>query len=355
MLTNDPASSKQTFFSLQILRGLAAIFVVLHHYVQMVFLGKPTGRIAAFFLEKGPASVDVFFILSGFIMAYSARNYKGEGGRFMVNRFLRVIPNYWFYTTLLLVSSAILSLSCYITRWNIHSLWCSYLLLPNANPNGFGNFPFLYVGWSLTYEMFFYLALSLALIASSRWYFHLTCFTLGSLPLVLHGYNPFGVGNLYLLEFVSGMLLLVAFERLKRVPPAATRSVLFALGVGLSIAMGSRGFDHLSRMMLSLWLVAVAIQLEPLAKRRHQAVKMLVHFGDLSYSIYLSHVVVLGWTVALLGIPRTSLQHWVAICLFLSLVWLISYATYRGIETGPLPSYLKTRLDAVFGGRRREL
>jgi exopolysaccharide production protein ExoZ len=351
--SHDVVGTKRTFTSLQVLRGLAALFVTLHHYVQMVLMAKPKGAVATFLLERGPIAVDIFFILSGFIMAYSAEGYRGQGGRFLVNRFVRVMPNYWLYTIILLVSVALLPSTSYLTDWNPASLWHSLVLIPYPNPNGFGDYPFLFVGWTLAYEMFFYTVLGFALWLPKRWYFAVTCIGLGILPFVLRGHNLLGQGNGYLSEFAAGMLLLPLTDWIGRLRPKYSLGILTLWGLSVIVWLANSSFDHLARMQLALWLVAACLLYENFFRHSGFVMKGLVRMGDLSYSIYLSHVIILGWVITAYGKPTTMLGHTVAISTFLLVVWLLSSLTFRFVETGIFPKVIRTRLENLLRVRGR--
>lgn len=86
------------FHSLQILRGIAAWMVVYHHVMQFYFSFHADSAIGHFFAKYGNFGVDIFFVLSGFVMYFSARNKNQSGVEFLVNRAFRVMPVYWFYT-----------------------------------------------------------------------------------------------------------------------------------------------------------------------------------------------------------------------------------------------------------------
>ncbi len=337
--------------TLQILRGVAALFVSLHHYVQLAFQGQTPGPVSTFLWERGPLAVDVFFILSGFIMAHTAPRYVGRGRDFLVNRLSRVIPNYWFYTLLLLGSTLLLDASCYLTGWTTKSLILSFLLVPNPNPNGHGDFPFLYVGWTLTYELVFYTILGCSLLFFRRRYLVATGVALCALPAIFHGHHPFGLGNGFFIEFLAGMILRTLWGHRARFTGAMPRVVALVAGLPLLVLVLGRPPSLPTDFALALWIVINAILLDPLLGNG-PLTRLLVRSGDLSYSIYLSHIVVLGWVLALVGRRSTDLEHVGASTLFILVVWGVSSLTWRYIETGAFPSFLRDRLTHLLGGRR---
>ena len=96
------------------------------------------------------------------------RDGVAEPRQFLLNRALRIVPAYWFYTALM----AMLLLAC--SQWMPHQaftwphLLLSLLFIPAENPGGYGLYPTLNVGWTLNYEMFFYLLFSLVFLVRQR-------------------------------------------------------------------------------------------------------------------------------------------------------------------------------------------
>lgn len=98
-------NNKPTIFSVQMLRGLAAILVVIAHAQVHLHV---RGLVPALnpFLDIGRAGVDIFFIISGFIMVFISGNKfaKNNAARdFLIKRLIRVVPTYWVYTCVLAV------------------------------------------------------------------------------------------------------------------------------------------------------------------------------------------------------------------------------------------------------------
>ena len=147
--------------SVQICRGIAAWLVVFHHIYTQKYADWNNGEYPFlwFFSNKGAFGVDLFFIISGFIMyiTLSRKNYTAR--EFIIHRLLRIVPAYWVYTCIILILSKIFIDEFSSTSWNYKSLGLSLMFIPNENPSGLGWYPLLTVGWTLNFEIFFYCCL----------------------------------------------------------------------------------------------------------------------------------------------------------------------------------------------------
>src|SRR5918994_6603978 len=166
------ASHLPKFVLLQLLRALAALSVaMLHAQHDAAALAERTGRafapLTAFPWEAG---VDVFFVISGFIMVHASAWLFGtaEGRRvFLARRIARIVPIYWAVTTLYLAIAlaAPALLNVEFIGWK--RVLASYLFIPLARPDGVVQ-PLYSLGWTLNYEMFFYALFALAIVLPYR-------------------------------------------------------------------------------------------------------------------------------------------------------------------------------------------
>ncbi|HEY4032073.1 MAG TPA: acyltransferase [Caulobacteraceae bacterium] len=290
---------RSDFLSIQYLRGFAAVGVLLFHASQ---------RAGAAF-GAGAAGVDVFFIISGFIMwTISARRAAGPGD-FLVRRAGRIAPLYWT-VTLLIVGLDLLRPSLFPNmRLNAPHVVQSLLFLPHHDPTG-AIAPVIVPGWTLNYEAFFYLAFALTLLLPAgrrAW-----ALTIGLGGLCLIGlFLPRGrwaAVDTYcdplVLEFVAGAWLAkaAAAGRLGREGAA-----LAAIGAGLVIlavvavtGADVRGWARLAEWGLpALLIVWGALSLEGAGCVSKIAPLKLL--GDASYSIYLAHGLAISLAFKLLG------------------------------------------------------
>lgn len=95
--------------------------------------------------------MDIFFVISGLVIYLSTRDKPIAPGQFLLNRVLRIVPAYWFYTLLMALLLLVAS------RWMPHQVFdgqhllLSLLFIPAENPGGYGLYPTLNVGWTLNF------------------------------------------------------------------------------------------------------------------------------------------------------------------------------------------------------------
>ncbi len=329
---------------LQILRALAAIAVLLGHVQGIILVGGVTLGTHPWTLARFPggSGVDLFFAISGFIILNSSASDAGAPGgrmRFFRKRVVRLVPLYWLATLAFL---PILLVGRIAPRGDLaRALTASLLFIPHAAVVGpVGVFPVYDLGWTLNFEMFFYLVFGLFLsrpvgaagVASG----------LLLVLLVVAGAMFPGSGVLrsvwtapILLEFVLGLLAGMAFRSSSRPPLAAC---LFAVVLGLALLAGdpmhlatkrpgSVTPNDLGRVLG--WGVPAALILSGavfVEKGRSiplvRPVKWLRTLGDASYSLYLAHPIVLivlvkVWNRAAPLPMRRELTTWPALGLVL--------------------------------------
>lgn len=339
--------------SIQILRAVAAWLVVHEHYLQYPFHSRASSRLEPFFSPHGYFGVDIFFVISGFIMFYSLANRANGAKEFFAKRLQRIVPAYWFYIFLTAFLCRVYADAFWFTDWNFNTLMMTLLFIPNMNPSGIGAYPLLTVGWTLIFEMFFYVLLSLCIFAFGRFHFLACAAILIALPLawndqwILSLSPALPIRSLYeanysielLNEFVFGIVLGYGYLKLKDTRPY----LLYALGAAMFIGVfqigeGSGIFIPLSAYLL----VGAALCFESaLSKIKFNAFRLLRYLGDISYSTYLLHTLVITVFTYYYGIPD-SISGELLLLFMLSLaIMAISHLSYRYIENGPLLTMLK--------------
>jgi exopolysaccharide production protein ExoZ len=312
--------------SIQRLRALAALSVTLFHAAQWSDLD----------FAVGAAGVDMFFVISGFVLWTAAESRPVTPGGFLAARLARVAPLYWIAN--LAVAALVLWRPRAMTMVHLapgHML-LSMLFIPHQDPWG-NPFPLLSSGWTLNYEAFFYLAFALALAGPrERRLQILSCI------LVATAIGGFGYPDLYqllanpmLLEFLIGVGLarLWAKGDLGRLD---SRWGWAAAGLGALILVGLQvGGVRSDFLRPFLWappaalIVAGALTLERGSSvRAGWFGRALEHLGDASYSLYLCQLPV----VSVLRWLTPGMSPWIRAPLGLCLSVVAGLACYHLVE-----------------------
>lgn len=287
--------------SIQYLRAFAAASVVLSHAANAL-LGRNSHLID---LDYGAYGVDIFFVVSGFIMFYTTFETGMRPSAFLVKRLIRIFPLYFILSTVMYIMVVASPASFNRVSGNSLAYLESILFIPHWNPNLHVLQPILGPGWTLNYEMFFYLLFAASLFLRSRLNGIAVVPAIGALVIFGHYYpvdSPMFITytNPLMLEFCLGILVSVSFV----VP--ATSSLrwptvligLLTLGTAYFYCFHGSSFDADAVRPVSIGLpcallVAVSVVIERCGRLPNVA--FLAFVGDASYSLYLVHTFVLGF------------------------------------------------------------
>jgi exopolysaccharide production protein ExoZ len=323
----------RTIEPIQHLRALAALGVVIFHALGL--LGTHLGIDVAH-KSLGAAGVDLFFIISGFIMWVTAIDRDERPGTFAMKRIVRIVPLYWLFTTFVLALVIFKpSLMRSASQDPAHFL-ASYLFVAWPHPTMTGRFwPPVIPGWTLNYEMFFYATVTLSLLLRRAWRIPAIATVLAGLPLVGWLTGASGIAAFYthpiLLEFLFGLTLGVLFTRGYTLE-ARRAWLVTLLAVALFCSVGLLGNDDNRALMWGVplaLLVAGALELPALASGKARDFSKLL--GDASYSLYLVQFVVLPPASQLLGRVVKPLPLPLAATVLV--VGLVAVAIAAGIAT----------------------
>jgi exopolysaccharide production protein ExoZ len=249
-------------------------------------------------LGFGAAGVDIFFVISGFIMWITTASDRATPGSFAMHRIIRIVPLYWAMTLLLYGGWLIFRDPATLpSLWN---LLRSLLFIPFVSPRSGEIQPLLIAGWTLNFEMFFYAVFAGALLVARRHRAWFVCTILGGLVALPLFVSPSGAVALtytspLLIEFMIGCLLGIMYER-NALPRPGVAMFLLVIGCGLLLTSGMLSAADITVVRFFHWgLPAFLIVTSMLAlesKLKLWRVPMLL--GDASYSIYLTHGVVLS-------------------------------------------------------------
>lgn len=325
--------------NIQMLRALAALAVVLYHLGPHYRDAGGAFTLLAGIAEWGFFGVDVFFVISGFVISYTVLPRERDlaaAGVFLRHRLARIYLGYWPFGLLALFVIPVHSADNLAQVSTFHSLALTSADLAKLA---------LPVTWSLSYELYFYALFGVLFCLSNQ---AIKRVMIGIFVLLLARVLLVEMDtasawyfwvSAYLLEFLYGVLIYLFQSQLlnRRLVPL---SVLLVVG-GMFLGAGSQ-LQHDSRVLYfgisAAAIVLLALQLEE--NRWFVAPRWLVSLGDSSYALYLSHLFVItlfyqwGWRNFLANQPG-AVREVGFLALLLGIV-LLAHAWYRKVE---LPLY----------------
>jgi exopolysaccharide production protein ExoZ len=330
-----------SLISIQALRAIAALLVFWGHAINAVHL-----KIEADFPHLyGPFGVDLFFVISGFVMVYSSERLFGQPGApitFFVRRLARIVPLYWLATAVLV---------WFVVPYaSTKAVLGSLFFAPHIPSEA----PLLFVGWTLIFEMFFYAVFAIALLA--KWRFAVVA----SVTIFLISFSvllapdtagpstqpPPASGIAYLadpiiIEFVFGMMIALVYRAGGRLSIWATMSLIFVGIIWLAVTSASLPRPYSAGVAAALIVAGMSLSSKP-SPRYSPFVRSVVFLGDISYSLYCTHLLTFGlvaWTVTNLAI--SPLDHaWAYMAAMLTAGLVVAAATYLTFEK-PTTNFLK--------------
>ncbi len=290
--------------------------------------------------------VDLFFVISGFIMVTVTRKkfqQPEQAFTFLYHRVSRIYPLYWFYSLVVLVIFLVQPSLVNSSQNNQINLLASFLLLPQQH------LPLLMVGWTLVHEIYFYLVFFFLLFLPQKYFTAgLTVWT-SSILLLQFQISPNSSPVLHLiahpltLEFIGGCLLAVLTTRTKSSMSAhlsfcAALIILIVAVLTFMLQWQSTGLIEPPgwQRILFLGLPALLIVYFLIrAEQQHLVLpEPLSRIGDISYSIYLSHLLTLnliGRIWACFAVD-TAGDNWLVLPIMCIAVLAVGAVSYARIE-----------------------
>ena len=330
----------------QYLRALAALAVFQYH-LSATFNGQSRSRDVPL-EEIGAAGVDLFFVISGFIMASVVWNRSITFSGFMTNRIIRIVPLYWA-ATFVVFGIAVLAPSLLgSTTADAVQLLHSLFFIPNGM-NSDSIAPILIVGWTLNYEMFFYFVIAIfASLLNDRKLIFTSIFicSLAVAGLIFqpaNDYVQFYI-NPIILEFPLGILVFHCW----RLTKSSEINYIFGVAFLLCVAWLSNYSSNSEYGLRAIhWGIPAAVLLY--ASLRWATFKSdgLKRVGDWSYSIYLLHLFfIMGFhkVIVPMLMPSPILLSVLAV-IMTGLLIFASALSYHWFER-PVANWLNERLNS---------
>jgi peptidoglycan/LPS O-acetylase OafA/YrhL len=328
-------AARPTIAALTGLRAVAAVWVVLFHYREDLLTLVPAARPLEPIMSAGYLGVDVFFVLSGFVLAYNyserlSRWCPREAASFIQNRAARVWPEHmvtlhadllqaWAVGTLGVTAGGHRrTVSAYLENLTMTHTWW------NDRPS------FNAPAWSISAEWAAYLACPLLLLGLARvrrgwsaaalalagYGVMLTVFALWALP---NG-NVAHASMLRLAaEFCAGLLAVRVYQRRPRLLTLAALPLALAIVV-VVLLVPDVHHGYWLAPPLGLLVLCVALDVGPLG--RVLARGSFVFAGEASYCLYMTHVLLMPGLHALVSPADVAGRH-----VFVRLAVLGLYAT----------------------------
>ena len=265
--------------NIQILRAFAAINVVIFHVIGASLHYKIPATSLLFMKDWGQNGVDIFFVISGFIMVYIQEKKNRNPLSFFKDRVQRIVPIYWLLTFIFCCIYFLLPKVFMGTEISLIEILTSLFFISNW----FGySYPVLMVGWTLELEMIFYLIFAFCLFFKNK---ILSYFLMSFLIIILSIFTRL---NLIMMEFLLGMICGYFYLNYK----ISFGFYFFIIG-SLSLLLSIFVEYDVDRFFV--WGIPSFFVVLGLLGMVQYKNKFLEYLGNASYSIYL---------VQILAIPR---------------------------------------------------
>lgn len=327
--------------SLQLLRFVAAALIVLHHTVREL------SGLFAF----GEFGVDIFFVISGFIISHITEDNREQ---FFIRRLIRIVPLYWLLTFAIAAIAYVAPHLLHNVKWDVAHAMASFLFIPWWTES-LKFEPMLPMGWTLNYELWFYLLFYVAMRIHGSYreglcsLFILCVYMVANLlPLDRTASLSFYADSI-VLEFIVGMALSVLYR---------TRNALFdrvPRGVVLCGAVAALGMLYSTTWITTFdlprclyWGVpaSLCVMVCLCAEMRFRQyplwmISAALVGGEISYPLYLMHMFLIAALSRVVMVSTLNVLEGVLLALLLS-----SGAAYMASQYLDKP--IRRMLNAAF-------
>jgi exopolysaccharide production protein ExoZ len=182
--------------NIQVLRAFAAVSVIFFH--SLIGIRDYEFQLFAKFFDLGDFGVDIFFVISGFIMVFIKNKYKRNSINFISQRLKRIVPLYWFFNFLILFLFLLFPSIFNTLQISFYHFFLSLFFLSQYI---FLSYPIVTAGWTLEYEFFFYILFAIFININNVRLFYFTIFS------IIIFFYFLGAVNAIFIEFLFGMII----------------------------------------------------------------------------------------------------------------------------------------------------
>lgn len=278
----------------------------------------------------GTYGVDVFFVISGFVIFLSLDK---NPEKFLLKRLIRIVPLYWTIT--LILFGAILGAPHLFKSLSAdpETLITSLFFIPHYTSLTLYD-PILAVGWTLNYEIYFYLMVQCAILINRKHIFYTSIFLISLIPIASLFINfPMSIkfyADPIVFEFLLGMLLYKIYksQTLKQMPGSLPLFIIALITLPLLQIYLQNAPRFLTFGLCSFILVYLGLSLN----NKISFPKWVLLLGDASYALYLTHsIVIRGVHMILPDFIHQNLAQALSLTIIIAL--LISVGVFKFYET----------------------
>ncbi|HNK62953.1 MAG TPA: acyltransferase [Anaerolineales bacterium] len=333
--------------NIQAMRGFAVLAVVFFHLIIIERKYGGGNTLLPGLLEFGMFGVDLFFVISGFVMVTVTRGkfrVVKEALLFLYHRASRIYPLYWLYTFAALAVFLIQPAWVNSSQGNRVDILSSFLLLPS------NLLPLVQVGWTLIHEMYFYLVFFLIMLLVPERFLVLAIAIWGGVLLALGSWAGQGNPTLNLVlhpltfEFLAGCLLAMLFHHTERSPFDSGWLMMIASAALIAALVGYASFraqtglvspDGWLRVgMYGIPAIIIVYCLTNAERSGFTFHAAFIETGNASYSIYLSHLFTLNVVGRIWAFFATDgfMDNIIGILIALIAAIAVGFMSYRLLE-----------------------
>lgn len=316
--------------SIQILRFIAAVGIIIYH---------------AGVVKGGYFGVDIFFILSGYVMMLSTE--KRSNNFFLIKRLIRIVPLYWGATLVMYILLLKVPQLSIMSEAGMEYLIKSLLFIPFVNSKGY-SVPLLSIGWTLNYEIYFYIIFGIVLKITHKnrmYYSSIIILILSVWGKISDNFYISYIGDTVMLEFIFGMIL-YQLQKMLRKKEIEHLGRVFPLGMSVIIC-GVLWYITCRRNVEERWIAlgipAFILCFVFMNCKKDILPELMSKLGDITYSVYIVEFFTTAVYKVIFSTMESALVKVLGLVLLVISTYFIAMFSYKIVEQD-LVTYFKHNL-----------